>query len=61
MAREGLVGFHDIVQHPPETGCEVHTFWRELKVRHAHVEIVADHEQAWGGIGVIETGGIGSD
>ena len=61
VAREGLVGFHDIVQHPPETGCEVHTFWRELKVRHAHVEIVADHEQAWGGIGVIETGGIGSD
>ena len=61
VAREGLVGFHDIVQHPPETGCEVHTFWRELKARHAHVEIVADHEQAWGGIGVIETGGIGSD
>jgi hypothetical protein len=56
VARDGLVGFHDIVQHPPETGCEVQAFWQELKARYAHVEIVANREQVWGGIGVIENG-----
>jgi predicted O-methyltransferase YrrM len=61
VARDGLIGFHDIVQHPPETGCEVQVFWEELKARHAHVEIVANREQVWGGIGVIENGRTGSD
>src|SRR3989442_2872933 len=49
VARSGLVGFHDIVQHPPETGCEVHILWQELKARCAHSEIIADREQLWGG------------
>lgn len=61
VARDGLVGLHDIVLHPPETGCEVQAFWEELKARHAHDEIVANHKEVWGGIGVIETGGIGRD
>ncbi len=58
VAPDGLVAFHDIVQHPPETGCEVYTFWQELKARLAHREIVADSAQSWGGIGVIWPGRV---
>ena len=57
VARSGLVGFHDIVRHPPETGCEVHILWRELQARCPNAEIIADHEQLWGGIGIVEPGG----
>ena len=32
LVREGgIVAFHDIVLHPPETGCEVNRFWNEIK------------------------------
>lgn len=53
---DGLVAFHDIVLHPPETKCEVYTFWQELKVAFAHREIVVDSGQGWGGIGIIWPG-----
>lgn len=56
VAPDGLVAFHDIVVHPPETGCEVHTLWQGLKERFEHWEIVADGKQSWGGIGVIWPG-----
>lgn len=49
----GLVAFHDIVPHPPETGCEVNLFWREIKVAFPHSEIVKDWNQGWGGIGIL--------
>jgi predicted O-methyltransferase YrrM len=55
---DGLVAFHDIVLHPPETMCEVHTFWQELRVAFAHREIVADSGQGWGGIGVLWPGRV---
>jgi len=61
VAPDGLIAFHDIVLHPPETGCEVYTLWQELKERFAHSEIVADGRQPWGGIGVIWPGRVRGD
>ncbi len=58
VAPDGMVAFHDIVQHPPETGCEVYTFWQELKARFAHREIIAGSKQSWGGIGIIWPGRV---
>jgi len=49
----GIVAFHDICPHPPETKCEVSKFWNEVKQKHRHVEIVEDWNQKWAGIGVL--------
>ena len=53
VAPDGVVAFHDIVKHSPETGSEVHDFWQELKEKFEHREIVFDSAQSWGGVGVI--------
>jgi hypothetical protein len=49
---KGIIAFHDIVVHPPETGCEVSRLWNELKKRSQYSEIINDRKQRWGGIGV---------
>jgi cephalosporin hydroxylase len=49
----GIVALHDIVDHPPETRCEVGKFWRELKASYEYMEIVHDCNQKWAGIGVL--------
>ena len=52
----GFIVFHDICAHPPETGCEVEKFWKELKEglkKEKFVEIITE-PITWGGIGVIE-------
>ncbi len=49
----GMVAFHDIVQHPPSTGCEVNRFWNQIKEVHEHEEFVESSTQRWGGIGVL--------
>ena len=49
----GIVAFHDICPHPPETKCEVSKFWNEVKQKYRHVEIVEDWNQKWAGIGVL--------
>jgi predicted O-methyltransferase YrrM len=49
----GLIAFHDIVEHPPETGCEVSRFWNEIKAEYKYVEIVKDWNQRWAGIGIL--------
>lgn len=49
----GIIAFHDIVVHPPETGCEVSKFWTEIRDSHKSEEIVKDWSQNWGGIGVV--------
>jgi predicted O-methyltransferase YrrM len=51
----GIIAFHDICPHPPETGCEVNKFWLELKERYAHREIIKNCNQGWAGIGVVYT------
>jgi len=53
VRKGGMVAFHDIVEHKPEVGCEVDRFWKEIKQKHRHVEIVQDWNQKWAGIGVI--------
>lgn len=49
----GIIAFHDIVPHPPETKCEVDKFWNEIKYSYNHLEIVNDCTQNWAGIGII--------
>ncbi|KSW10801.1 methyltransferase [Pyrodictium occultum] len=31
VKKGGIIAFHDIVPHLPETGCEVNKFWNEIK------------------------------
>ncbi len=51
----GLIAFHDIVLHPPETGCEVSKFWDEIKQSGKEfAEIVSDRNQGMGGIGTLQ-------
>ena len=49
----GIIAFHDIVPHPPETECQVDKLWQEVKSHYQHREIVEDWEQGWAGIGVL--------
>jgi len=53
VEKNGLIAFHDIVVHPPETGCEVNKFWKEIKEGWDHLEITKDPDQGWGGIGIL--------
>jgi len=53
VRKGGVIAFHDIVEHPPETGCEVSMFWNEIKYSYKYLEIVKDWRQNWAGIGVI--------
>jgi predicted O-methyltransferase YrrM len=49
----GMIAFHDICPHPPETGCQVNKLWCEIRERYAHDEIIKDSKQDWAGIGVV--------
>ncbi|MEM4436803.1 MAG: class I SAM-dependent methyltransferase [Thermosphaera sp.] len=53
VRKGGIIAFHDIVEHPPETGCEVSRFWNEIKYSYSYLEIVKSWDQKWAGIGVI--------
>jgi len=53
VKKGGIIAFHDIVEHPHETGCEVSKFWNEIKVNYKHAEIVNNWNQKWAGIGVL--------
>jgi len=49
----GLIAFHDIVIHPPESNCNVNKLWNEVKNEFISKELVEDWNQNWGGIGII--------
>ena len=49
----GIVAFHDIAEHPKETGCDVPRFWNEVKTSYRHEEIIENREQGWAGIGIL--------
>lgn len=56
VRKGGLIAFHDVCVHAPETGCEVHKFWQELK---GTIPVEKIHEFTteptnWGGLGIIE-------
>jgi len=53
VGKGGIIAFHDICHHPPETGCEVNRFWVEVNKKYRYLELVKDWEQGWAGIGVI--------
>jgi len=53
VGRSGLVAFHDIAIHPPETHCEVSQFWNQIKNSYEHLEIIESASQDWGGIGIL--------
>jgi hypothetical protein len=52
----GLIAFHDICEHPKETGCEVKLFWDKLKETlepEQYCEFICEPTN-WGGIGVVK-------
>lgn len=51
----GIIAFHDICEHPPETHCEVKKFWDEIKEtwpKDKVAEFLAE-PGTWGGIGLL--------
>ena len=53
VRKGGMVVFHDIVEHPPETECAVDRFWNEVKTQFSHQEIIESPSQGWAGIGLL--------
>ncbi|OQB10456.1 MAG: Cephalosporin hydroxylase [Parcubacteria group bacterium ADurb.Bin216] len=57
VKKPGLIAFHDIAEHAPETGCEVKRFWDEVKVsgipEDQYSEFILQDGKAWAGIGVV--------
>jgi cephalosporin hydroxylase len=54
LVREGgIIAFHDIVPGPLENVGGVPEFWKEIKMKYKHMEIVKDWNQSGYGIGVI--------
>jgi hypothetical protein len=52
VAEGGMIAFHDILDHNPDSGCEVALYWNEIKDDYRNVELaVAPYR--WGGIGVL--------
>jgi predicted O-methyltransferase YrrM len=43
---------HDILEHPPQSGCEVRRLWQEVKDGYRHAEFTSP-PAGWGGIGVL--------
>lgn len=55
VRKGGLIAFHDICEHPPETGCEVRKFWYELihPSNSLAAHTIISEPTNWGGIGFI--------
>lgn len=53
VKKGGIIVLHDIARHLPSTGCDVFSFWQEVKLRYRHTECIADTAQTGWGIGVI--------
>lgn len=49
----GMVVFHDIVEHPLETGVEVSMLWKMLKPTVRTHEIIEANSGSWAGIGIV--------
>ena len=50
---KGIIAFHDIVIHPPNTNIEINRFWKEIKNDYNYKEIVEDWNQNCCGIGLL--------
>jgi predicted O-methyltransferase YrrM len=53
VKKHGLIAFHDIVEHPPESNCKVSEFWNEIKEKYEYKELIASKNEQWAGIGLI--------
>jgi hypothetical protein len=53
VTKGGLIAFHDIVEGGPENVGRVPRFWRGIKLKCGHIEIIKDHQQGGHGIGVL--------
>lgn len=49
----GVIAFHGIAEHPPESRCQVADFWNEVKPHYRHSEFIEHPDQGWAGIGVL--------
>ncbi len=54
VKENGVIAFHDVVVHPPESNCYVNKLWIEIKEKYKSIEFVEDWNQKGGGIGVIK-------
>lgn len=55
VKRNGIIAFHDIVEHPSEMNVGVNKFWKEIKENYKYKEFVEDWNQKWAGIGILFT------
>jgi cephalosporin hydroxylase len=53
VSNDGLIAFHDIVEHPHLPSCQVDQLWREIAPQHKTLEFIDPDDDEWGGIGVI--------
>lgn len=53
VRKNGIIAFHDIVEHPPESNCEVSQFWNEIKQKFHYQELITKDNENWAGIGII--------
>ena len=49
----GIIAFHDIAKHAPDSGCDVDKFWNEIKTHYRHQEFIENPKQGLGGIGIL--------
>ncbi len=49
----GIIAFHDIAKHAPDSGCDVDKFWNEIKTHYRHQEFIENPKQGWAGIGIL--------
>jgi predicted O-methyltransferase YrrM len=53
VKENGIIGLHDIVEHPPDSNCNVFDFWNEIKGKYEYKEIISKDNEEWAGIGII--------
>jgi cephalosporin hydroxylase len=49
----GIIAFHDIAPHPPQSGCRVEQLWNEIRPARTFIEYIDRGGRNWGGIGII--------
>ncbi len=53
VRRNGIIAFHDIVEHLPESNCKVSQFWNDIKDNYEYKELITRNNENWAGIGII--------
>jgi predicted O-methyltransferase YrrM len=53
VRKGGIIAFHDIVEHIPESECLVNKFWDKIKINSKYKEVINCLNQKWAGIGII--------